>query len=324
MDLRNIFLVFTSAHIFHAKNIIETEKLAEYSFVCTDKDLLAELSDTNVVTFLGGHYSLNPLPLRAYKKKINTRRPQVRLFVPHFLNVMAQSLYFYFLKRGQLQQMCIIPDGNLLFNSFTVKRFSYLNITRKIKSLFLLSDYKFIDGDICSVHDGMTYVYSYMSNTRYSSVAGFTVKILDMPASASKIDSGVLVLGHYNQRALNPEKLIRALKPLIISDKEVSYKPHPRLALKYDRFYEHIRRELPATRVITSSVSVERLLETSQGIGVVFAVGSSSLINLKLMNPNLVIYYSAIRQYFGSAFDEVLAENLRSLGIEELPYDDIS
>ena len=51
MELTNVFIVFTSAHIFHAQNIISTYSLTNYIFVCTNRALTKEFNDqTKVVT----------------------------------------------------------------------------------------------------------------------------------------------------------------------------------------------------------------------------------------------------------------------------------
>ena len=58
MELTNVFVVFTSAHVFHAQNVIRTYNMPDYVFVCTNASLAKELDDQMQVIVLGGIYPL--------------------------------------------------------------------------------------------------------------------------------------------------------------------------------------------------------------------------------------------------------------------------
>jgi hypothetical protein len=209
MELTNVFIVFTSAHIFHAQNIISTYSLTNYIFVCTNRGLTKEFSDQTKVVTIGGVFPFDLIAMLRCKAAFKGFRQDVRLFVPHFLNVASQALYSFFEARGMLRETCILPDGNLLFNAYSVTKTSPGNILRKVKSVLLLSNYDLIDGDICSIGDGDMYVYSYIENTRYSEDPRFSERSIDMPIVDSKRSSGLLILGHFNQRAVDSESLCR-------------------------------------------------------------------------------------------------------------------
>lgn len=320
MELTNVFIVFTSAHIFHAQNIISTYSLTNYIFVCTNRALTKEFSDQTKVVTVGGVFPFDLIAMLRCKAAFKGFRQDVRLFVPHFLNVASQALYSFFEARGMLRETCILPDGNLLFNAYSVTKTSLGNILRKVKSVLLLSNYDLIDGDICSIGDGDMYVYSYIENTRYSEDPRFSERSIDMPIVDSKRSSGLLILGHFNQRAVDSESLCRSISDLLDKNPVVYYKPHPRIKLGNDTFYKVLRKHTDKLSLIANKVSAEKILNKYRDLDTVFAVGSSSLINVKLMYPNLEVHCCALREYFGSYFDQKLKDNFDRLKISELPY----
>lgn len=320
MELTNVFIVFTSAHIFHAQNVIRTYSLTDYVFVCTNRGLTKEFSDKSKVVSLGGGFPFDLIAMLRCKAAFKEIRKDVRLFVPHFLNVASQALYFFFGTRGMLRETCILPDGNLLFNAYSVSKMSLGNILRKVKSVLMLSNYDLIDGDICSIGNGNMYVYSYIENTRYFEDPRFFERSIDMPIVDSKRSSGLLILGHFNQKVIDSEFLCRSISNLLDKNSVIYYKPHPRIKLGNDNFYKVLRKRTDKIGLIANKVSAEKILNKYRDLDTVFAVGSSSLINVKLMYPNLEVHCCALREYFGDYFDQKLKDNFDKLKINELPY----
>jgi hypothetical protein len=322
LELTNVFIVFTSAHIFHAQNIIRTYGMSEYVFVCTNRSLALELDDQTTVISLGGIFPFDLIALLRCKAIFGRLQKDVRLFVPHFLNVASQALYYFLEARGVLRETCILPDGNLLFNAYTVTKRSLGNILRKVKSVILLSKYCLLEGDICSIGKQDIYVYSYIDNTRYSEDPKFTVRSIGMPIADIKRSSGLLILGHFNQKMLDTEVLCESISSLLNENIVVYYKPHPRIKLNNDLFYKAIKKRTDSVNLIANKASIEKILNKYRDLDTVFAVGSSSLINMKLMYPSLEVYCCALQEYFGNFFDQKLKENFDKLKITELPYID--
>ena len=320
MELTNVFVVFTSAHVFHAQNVIRTYNMPDYVFVCTNRSLAKELDDQMQVIVLGGIYPFDLIALLRCKALFRRSKTEVRLFVPHFLNVASQSLYSFFKARGILRETCILPDGNLLFNAYSVTKTSLGNILRKVKSVLLLSNYDLIEGDICSIGKGDIHVYSYLGNTRYSEDPRFFERPINMLIADGKRSSGLLILGHFNQKVLNSVSLCHSISSLLDENTVIYYKPHPRIKLGNDLFYKVLKKRVDSISLIANKISVEKILNKYRDLDTVFAVGSSSLINVKLMYPSLEVHCCALKEYFGSFFDQKLKENFDRLKISELPY----
>lgn len=320
MAITNIFIVFTSAHIFHAQNIIKSEGLEKIHFVFTKKAFANEYLETQNEALISHIYPLNVIQLLRLKRSLIRSPDMYRLIVPHFLNVTAQAIYHLLIQNNKLFETAIMPDGNLLFNGFVMKRTDPSNWLRKIKSALLFSKFTLLDHDICSIDDRTSLVYSYMSNTRYTDNSRYEVKLIKMPQQRASGNSGLLILGHYNQHSIDVEDLYRSIESLVSRFELITYKPHPRLSPKKDLFLDILKRECPLLILNTSSKSAESLVGRTLDINTVFAVGSSSLINLKLMQPTLDIYCCAMKEYFKDHYDDRLRQNILDLNIHILPF----
>ena len=318
----NLFVIFTSAHIFHARNIIKSESLDNNHFIVTTNALAEELSTEPTVSIIGRIYPINLIQITKLKNKIARSDVSYRIIVPHFMNVTSQAIYHVTKSQNKLLETAIMPDGNLLFNGFVTKLTSPVNWLRKIKATLLLSKYELLNGDICTVGTEVSIVYSYMSNTRFNRSDRYQVKIIKMPQQEVSGKPGLLILGHYNQRSISAKALYQSIEQLIMRFEVVVYKPHPRLNIRRDLFLQILRKNCGFLTVCTASESAESFVSNNLGVSTVFAVGSSSLINLKLMQPMLDIYCCAMEEYFQEHYDERLRENIEQLKINILPFED--
>ena len=223
MAITNVFVVFTSAHVFHAQNIIDTYSLKDYKIVCTSSALASEFDPEDGVINVGGVYPFDLIRLWQSKRFFKANTQKVNLFVPHFYNVASQALYNFFKVENLLAEVCILPDGNLLFNAFKVTKLTMDNLLRKVKSILLLSDYELLEGDICSISSEQTFVYSYIKNTRYSEVSNFTERSIIMPSVDVKRGSGLLILGHFNQKVLDTDTLCKSISILLARNDIIYY-----------------------------------------------------------------------------------------------------
>lgn len=320
MAVTNLFVIFTSAHLFHAQNIIDSKGLKNNHFIFTKQALADEYSKNGNTTVIPKLYPLNLVELIRLKRALGRSNDLHRLIVPHFLNVTAQAIYHFLVQKNKLHDTAIMPDGNLLFNNFAIKPKDPANWLRKIKSALLFSKFTLIAGDICSISDKKTIVYSYLLNTRYAENDKYTVARIKMSQQKTPEVKGLLILGHYNQKTINASDLYQSIQNLVSQFDTVIYKPHPRLNSKKDIFLKKLRKEVSWLTIHDASESAEHIVGKTLDINTVFAVGSSSLINLKLLQPTLEIYCCGMEEYFQEHYDKRLQENMQALNIKMLPF----
>ena len=320
MVISNLFVVFTASQAFHVKNIITQYGFDNVLVISTNQIASEYFSDSYKVITIPSSY-LGTISTLYKLKRILARlsKNSVNLFVPHFLNVSSQFVYFQLKSNSSLKHINVFPDGNLLFNQYLEKRWSKNNILRKIKSLLIFSKYKMIDGDICMCFEKDISLFSYMDKTRYSE-KNIELHIIDMPQVKTNDNrNGLLILGHYSQDAIDSDILTDSIKDLISRFSLIYYKPHPRLNIDKDKFYSALSRVKDNITLVNDASSVETMVDKLE-INTLFAVGSSSLITLKLQNPFLDVVYSGLEEYLGVHYDPLIRDNLLSLGVKELKY----
>lgn len=312
-------MIFTKAQELHVNNLISSVNLTDYFKVYTNRSLISNREISSNEFVIGINYLFDFFRLKSIIRKNISGK--VSFYTAHFLNVFTQGIYFYLKKNDFLKNVCIYPDGNLLFNGYKERKWSLGNILRKIKSYLMFSKYVLVNGDICLKFEQEFKIYSYLPNTRYTSLGNCSIEVIRFGNSQdvfTSLGDDLLILGHYNQKVVDHKLIALSIDHWEESRANVFYKPHPRRELAEDSFYSELKTRIPSIEVIESNSPIESLLITRSNIGYVFAVASSSLINLKISNPNIEVYYACLKDYFGNSYSRVLEENIVTLGIKEL------
>lgn len=305
-----LFVAFTRSQLFHIKNVIRTCKYP-YNIVLSRYELDDELKPfTCKVFYING----GPLHMRMCWKqaiKFIKQYESVDLYIAHSLNVFSQGLQHNLYKRGCLNSLNIFPDGNLLFNNYSVSCFDKLHITKKIKSFVFSSEYRIFSGYIVSPFHPVDTVFSYLPEVTCQHKK---LTLIEMPKCDRAVNEGLLILGHRNQKAIDFKKIINVLKRNTIFN-EVYYKPHPRLSLRKDDFYQSLQSHYKV-KLIIDDRPIEEMI-SNHPVNIIFSVASSSLVTLKMMLPQIDVCYFGVDEYLGRHFNPMIKEQFMSLGITE-------
>ena len=311
----NLFIVTTSAQALHVRRIIkqyQIERSIVISRVIIDSDYFPENVELQDVS---AGYPAVFFKWRSIKEKIS--QDKVHLHAPHMLNIFAQDIFHNIKSNGNLLSFNIIPDGNLLFNGYKLKRSDRLNLARKVFSILLKSRYILIEGSIVSPFVKIDTLYSYVYNVN---IQCQKIQLIDVVTQDSKTPSvgSWLILGHRNQSALDANRLAKCVKSVAQCD-NLFFKPHPGVRVSDDLFLKELRKAHANVQILENRDPIEKLFN-NLNVGNVFAVASSSLITLKLEFPIINFYHCGSKEYLQGHYDEVLGENFKRLGLIEVEY----
>ena len=309
-----VFVAFTKAQLIHVTNILmQDEKLDNVVVSRIETDSAIEAITDKYFDLSGGVLTLRG-SWRNTIEYIDSLK-SVDLYIPHSLNVFTQGIQHRLSDNNTMKSLNIFPDGNLLFNNYSVPYFDMQHLKRLMLSICLSSKYRLFKGSIISPFYPIHTVASYLPEV---SCSYSELLLIDMPAIEQVRGSGdgLLILGHRNQKAIEPQKIAEVIKKNNLS-KNIYYKVHPRLKLKDDLFYQSLR-VLYGDKVslIADDSPAEAVLEKIAVIRV-FAVASSSLITLKMLAPHLDVCYFGLEEYFGDYYNPLLKKQLISLGVQE-------
>lgn len=311
----NIFVAFTKAQLIHIKNVISAENFSDYILV-SRFDVDDDLQNGSCATYiLNGHlFKIRKIWL-TLEQDIESRG-EANLYIAHSFNVFTQGIQHALLKKNKLNNLNVFPDGNLLFNNFSIPYLAREHFIKKMASFFLLTKYKFFKGSIISPFMPINNVYSYLPavTCNYKQLKLISMSKLGIKKSSS--NNTLLILGHRNQKVISPAKLLAVL----LDNNHISkilYKPHPRLLLADDLFYKALKSEFGDTiNLIDDDRPVESLIDLYP-ISNLFAVASSSLITLKILLPHVEVNYFGLKEYLGQHFDPLIKKQFDELGLIE-------
>lgn len=319
MQKCNLIILFTNAQYLHFKNILKINNdLKKNTIIFTRVKInFNEAEDKSFVV-----YELNSfrkiLQWKKALKRLCLNYEQFDLYVPHFLNVFAQDVYWRLKNSRKKILISIIPDGTLLFNDYKVKPFSSDNWKRKLKSLLFGLKYKLIKGSIISPYQQINTVYSYFENV-VCEARNIKKICFEMKDHIYKNDN-LLVLGHRNQKIISSDKVTFIVKNLVQSERfnSIYYKAHPRKELSKDNFRRSLSRSVDCNVInIESEEAIEGLIERYE-FSAVFAVASSALISIKLIKPSIDCYSYGYEEYFGENYNKNIHDVFNSLNIKKL------
>lgn len=309
----NLFIAFTKAQLIHIQNILTGENFSHIVIV-SRFDVPPSLQERAefIYTLSGGL-----LTIRASWLDLNKAldsMPLVNLYIAHSFNLFTQGIQHKLLQSNKLNSLNIIPDGNLLFNNYSISRFDKSHLVKKIAGLFISSMYKSFEGNIISPFATINTVYSYLPEVTCKHER---LKLIDMPkVNTENNRKGLLILGHRNQKVIPSKELIDIIIKNINS-KHVYYKPHPRLKVTDDLFYKEIQAHFAnEVKLIIDDTPIEVLIE-DYPVEDIFAVASSSLITLKILMPNVRVNYFGLEKYLGKHYDPLIKEQFNYLGLIE-------
>jgi hypothetical protein len=312
----NVFVAFTKAQLIHIKNVIDAENLSNYTLVSrfeVSDDLRKGASGIYV---LKGSLSNIRRQLTACKQNLKSGG-EVELYIAHSFNVFTQALIHELIENNKLKNLNIFPDGNLLFNNYSIKLLSKEHLIKKIVSFFLSTNYKLFSGNIIAPFAPINTVYTYLPEV----VCTYKhLKLIHMPKLLERKNENnsksLLILGHRNQKLISATQLLTVIK----SNNHVSnvlYKPHPRLKLADDMFYRTLKSSFGSNMVLIDDNSPVESLVEYYPITHLFAVASSSLITLKILLPHLIVNYFGLEEYLGKHFDPLIKKQFDELGLIE-------
>lgn len=306
----NLFLAFTKSQLIHVKNVIMTCNHSPNIIISRypiDHELMLL---SHRVFHINGSLMCTRKCWNLVLKSIDIY-DEIDLYVAHSFNVLSQGLQHHIHNTGRLKSLNIFPDGNLLFNRYTVKYYDKDHFAKKIKSRLLSSEYRFFKGEIISPFYDVNTVYSYLPEVTCNHKK---LTLLKMDVVDEKLTSGLLILGHRNQKVINRDKIIDVIKRNTNFD-EVYYKPHPRITLSKDFFFKSLKSNFKVI-LISDDNPIESIIQHYPA-DIIFSVASSSLITLKLILPQVKICYFGVGEYLGNYYDPVIKNQFDSLGIIE-------
>ncbi len=316
----NIFITFTEPQLIHVGNILAVVKLNNVLIISRirPKNIQKYIAQNVDIVYIDESIvKLHP-KWNQLKKSLINREEGVNLHLPHSLNIFSQDMQHFLIKKNKLLSLNVFPDGNLLFNTYRVKKWAYENISRKIKSLLLGLNYKLFEGNIISPFYAIDKVYSYLEDVSCECGEIIIISMQSISFQNKNID-GIVVLGHRNQKVISADKLSNIISQRF-SNIKIFYKKHPRIKLKDDQFYKKLNsNNLIEVSLIEENEPIEVILR-NKPVNKVFAVASSSLLTLKLANPELEIFYCGMKEYLGNHYNERLKHHFDVLKLTEIEY----
>jgi hypothetical protein len=311
----NLYIAFTEAQLIHIKNIIINENDFN-NIIVTRHDVDEELRKytTNIFTLKGSLFAIKKDWIRV-SDELN-KHSKVNLYIAHSFNVFTQGLQHTLMKTNKLNSLNIFPDGNLLFNNFSITRFNTSHFVKKIISLFLFSKYKFFKGSIISPFTEVDTVYSYLPGVSCQHRKLKLIKMATLPPKTIMNKKAILILGHKNQKVINANKLLN----VVLKNNKIQhlyYKTHPRLNVSDDLFYKELKKHYKNDIELINNTSPIEALINSFPISDVFAVASSSLVTLKILLPQVNVNYYGVEEYLGKHYDPLLKSQFNCLGLNE-------
>jgi hypothetical protein len=313
----NVFIAFTEAQLIHIKNILTSEKLTNVVLISRfDVDNSLKNTVSAVFVINGGFLEMRRQWSHAQRELIEYKI--VNLFIAHSFNIFSQGIQHLLLKVNKLNSLNIFPDGNLLFNDYSISFFDKRQLVKKVISYFFSSKYKMFKGNIISPFMSVNTVFTYLPEV---TCICKNIKLIKAPEVTFEIDeektvTRLLVLGHRNQKAIPANRLLDVIKRN--NDlHQILYKPHPSLRLSDDLFFnilkDHFKNNL---YLIEDNSPVEGLIY-QYPISSVFAVASSSLITLKISIPQVDVCYFGIEEYLGKHYNPLIKKQFAELGLTE-------
>lgn len=313
MIIHNLFIAFTKAQLIHIENIIATEKLSNVIIV-TRYNVSSGLNRNSEQVFVlsGSIFKIRTIWLELERKL--GALSSFNLFIAHSFNIFTQGMQHSLLRSNKLNSLNIFPDGNLLFNNFSVSRNNLSHIYRKILSLFIHCTYKPFQGSIISPFIRIDTVFSYLPGVICEHQQ---LKLINMPKiKLNSENDTLLILGHRNQKAIAADILLDIIISNNTSEK-IYFKPHPRLSLGEDLFYKILKGYFKdKLEVINDDSPIESIIEKYPA-GEVFAVASSSLITLKILAPHVRVNYFGLKEYLGKHYDPLIKKQFEDLDLNE-------
>ncbi|GLX86652.1 hypothetical protein tloyanaT_29050 [Thalassotalea loyana] len=307
----NVFIAFTQAQVVHAVNVITTQRLQNVVIIsryqCDEYNEFFE----HVFILDGPIYRLlfKWLKVKNYLKSIG----KVNLFIAHSLNVFSQGVFHELLDNNFLNTLNVFPDGNLLFNDFTVNKYCKDNLVKKLASYVIGAKYRLFSGSVISPFVDIDTVHSYIDGVTCKYRA---LKYIDVTPVTKNIGTGVLILGHRNQQVISADSLIEVVKRNI-TEGPIYYKPHPRLAIENDLFYQILNVSFKGKVSLIDNKSPIEVIIQDFPIQSVFAVASSSLVTLKILIPEVNVCYFGLQRYLGKHYNPQMKIQFDRMGLIE-------